>query len=178
MTTQPQKYSHHAASVAGEIAEAGALAGLVGGLAMAAFACVYAAIFGLGFWTPTKAIAATMFGLDMFAAGASAALIGIAIHVALSMTLGIAFALATPREVGPAPAVAFGLGAGVAILILMNLVVLPIVNPNFGFHLMWGSAPGTPFENQEPVGVAFAMHLIFGGGLALAPGLRRRFSAT
>jgi hypothetical protein len=176
MATHPQRSisSHLASSVAGEIIDAGAFAGLVGGVAMALFATSYAQIVGLGFWTPMKAIAATVLGTSAFdISTASAVLIGLCIHVVVSVAIGIVFALATPKEVAPGPALAFGLSAGVTVLVIMNLIVLPIVSPEMRSHQMWGSMPG-----EIPVGIAFLMHLIYGAGLSLAPALRRGYRAT
>jgi hypothetical protein len=158
------------APLAREVIEAGAVSGLVGGVGMALFATIYASIAGHGFWTPVQAIAGTVLGRDAMH-GASAVIVGVAIHVAVSMAFGILFAAITPREVAPAPALAFGMFAGLAILVMMNLVVLPVVNPYVRSHLMWGSSPGAAL----PVSVAFVMHLLYGLGLSLAPSLRRRF---
>jgi hypothetical protein len=157
------------APVAREMVEAGAVSGLVGGVAMVVFATIYAAAAGLGFWTPVEAIAQTVLGRGM--TGASAIVVGVAIHVAVSMLFGIVFAIVTPRDVAPAPAVAFGMFGGLAILVMMDLIVLPVVNPAVRSQLIWGSSP-----HALPVGVAFAMHLIYGLGLSLAPSLRRRFN--
>jgi hypothetical protein len=156
--------------LAREVLEAGAVSGLVGGVAMALFATIYAAWAGLGFWTPVEAIAQTVLGQEM--TGASAVIVGVAIHVAASMTFGVLFAAITPRNVIGAPAVAFGLFAGLAILVMMDLIVLPVIAPTTRSHLMWGSWP-----HALPVWVAFTIHLIYGLGLSLAPSLRRRFSA-
>ena len=103
--------------------------------------------------------------------GSSAVIVGVAIHVAVSMLFGVVFAIVCPLDVAPAPAIAFGMFAGLAILVAMNLVILPLINPTTRSHLMWGSSP-----RALPVGIAFAMHLIYGLGLSLAPSLRRRFS--
>jgi hypothetical protein len=165
-----REYPLHPVSLAREIFESGAVAGVVGGVAMALFATTYAAIVGLGFWTPVRAIAGTLLGQTAMT-GASGVIIGVAIHVAVSILFGVIFAAITPRDVAPAPALAFGMFAGLAILVMMNLIVLPIINPTVRSHLMWGSSPGS-----LPVSVAFAMHLIYGLGLSLSPALRRRFS--
>jgi hypothetical protein len=157
------------APLAREVLEAGAVSGLVGGVAMALFATIYAAWAGLGFWTPVEAIAQTVLGQTM--TGASAIIVGIAIHVAVSMVFGVVFSFITPREVVGAPAIVFGMFAGLAILVVMDLIILPIVSPTMRAHLMWGSWP-----HALPVWVAFTIHLIYGLGLSLAPLLRRRFS--
>lgn len=179
MATQPRGVlrTHHTSSVAYEIIEAGAVAGLLGGVAMALFATTYAAAVGDGGWTPVSAIASTVFGASV--QGAGAALAGVAVHLVTSMGLGILFAWVTPRDVSSGPALALGAFAGVAILVAMNLLVLPTydwtaprVGPLQRSHLMWGNVPGL-----MPHAGALVSHVIFGAGLALAPGLRRRFGA-
>ena len=153
-----------------EVIEAGALGGLIGGVAMALFATIYDAIVGSGFWTPVRAIAATVLGAqDAMTMGASAILLGLVIHLAVAILFGIVFAAITPRDVPPPAAIAFGMFAGLAILVLMSLVVLPIVNPAARARLMWGSWP-----RSLPVLVAFVIHLLYGLGLALVPALRRQ----
>jgi hypothetical protein len=161
-------------SVASEVIEAGAVAGLVGGMAMWLCAATYTAAVGRGFWTPVKAIAEIAVGARVYEMGARAALIGMAIHLFMSMAMGVLFASVTPRDVSPAPALALGAVAGVAILVLMNLLVLQTYDwtdsPGEHPHLMWCSVPGL-----MPLPLAFVIHLIYGAGLALAPGLRRWF---
>ena len=160
---------HHAATVTNEIIDAGMIAGLVGGVAMVLLATVYAAAAGIGFWQPVRAIAATIMGASAVQAGAGAVLLGLAVHLCMSMILGVIFAAATPREVSAAPALVFGTFAGLSTLVIMNLIVLPFVDPSARSHLMWGTAPGA-----IPVSIAFAMHMLYGVGLSLAPSLRRR----
>ncbi len=175
MTVQkhPSLHTEQATSLAREIAEAGTVAGLIGGVAMALFATSYAAIIGIGFWTPVKAIGATVLGAHTLDdGGAPVVLLGLAIHVVASIAFGVLFALAAPRDVSPAPAFAFGEFAGVTLLVVMTLAVIPLVNPTARASLIWGSSP-----NALPVVVAFVMHFIYGAGLSLAPALRRHFSA-
>jgi hypothetical protein len=157
------------AGVWSPVIEAGTVAGLVGGVAMALFATTYAAIIGIGFWTPVRAIAETLVGVDTLGA-TSSVIAGVAIHVLVSMIFGVLFAVVTPRSVPPVPALALGTFAGLCIFVMMTWLVLPIINPSARSHLMWGSAPGT-----IPVAAAFAMHMIYGAGLSLAPRLTLRF---
>lgn len=163
--------------VAVEVAMAGALAGLLGGAAMGLFATTYAGASGMGFWTPLKAVAAMVFGSES-TTDAGAAVVGAAIHVLTSVTIGIVFAWVTPRDVSLVPALAAGAFAGVSLLVVMNLLILPMdtwtapaAGPRAPTHLMWGNVPG-----RMPVPAAFVAHFIFGLGLGLAPGLRRRFA--
>jgi hypothetical protein len=155
-----------------EIFDAGVVSGLIGGVAMILFATIYAAAAGLGFWTPVKAIAATVLRISPLELGFGGVIVGLAFHAIVSIFFGVLFALATPREVATVPALAFGALGGVAALVIMSLIVVPLENPTVRAHLLWGSRPGA-----LPVGVAFAMHLIYGAGLSLAPWLRRRFVA-
>lgn len=161
---------HHPMPLAREVIQAGALGGLIGGVAMALMATIYDALAGVGFWTPVRAIAATVLGHDA-SVGAGPILLGLVIHLAVSIAWGIVFAAITPREMPPAASIAFGLFAGLTILVLMSLVVLPLINPTARARLMWGSYP-----RSLPVLVAFVIHLLYGFGLALVPGLRRRIS--
>jgi hypothetical protein len=158
----------------GEVIEAGALAGLLGGVAMALFAGAYATHAGRGFWAPVEAVAATVVGTRVYELGARAALIGAVLHLLTSMTFGVLFASMTPRDLSPLAAVPLGMFAGVAILVLMSLLVLPTYDWTGATadipHIMWGSVPG-----RRPVPIAFVAHMIYGLGLAMAPGFRRRF---
>ena len=165
-----RRYAWRASVLLQEILEAGLVAGLVGGVAMALFASIYSAAFGPGFFAPVEAIGSTVLRDAALASGPGPAIVGLAFHLLVSMFFGVVFALVTPREVEPAPALAFGLFGGMFALVIMSLVVVPLANPAASVKLMWGSSPGA-----VPVWVAVVMHLLFGAGLALAPGLRRRF---
>jgi uncharacterized membrane protein YagU involved in acid resistance len=153
-----------------EVVEAGAVGGLIGGVMMALFAMLYDAATGLGFFSPVRAIAATVLGRDAVTTGGGAILLGLAIHLGVSILFGVVFAAITQREVPPAAAIAFGMFAGLAILVIMSLVVLPVLNPVSRARLMWGA------PRSLPVSVAFVIHLLYGLGLALVPTLRRRFA--
>ncbi|HEY1959736.1 MAG TPA: hypothetical protein VGH28_29205 [Polyangiaceae bacterium] len=152
-----------------EIIESGAAAGLIGGVAMALFATIWAGAAGLGFGSPLQSIAATVLHSSGLVHGATGIVIGLAFHLIVSMLFGIIFAWLVPSTVAPMPALAFGLAMGVATLIVMTLFIVPVVNPSIRSALIWGSAPGS-----LPVAAAFAMHLLYGVGLSFAPGLRRR----
>ena len=162
---------HHPMPLAREVIQAGALGGLIGGVAMALLATIYDAIAGVGFWMPIRAIAATVLGHDA-STGAGPVLLGLVIHLAVSIAWGIFFAAITPRELPPAASIAFGTFGGLTILVVMSLVVLPLINPIARARLMWGSYP-----RSLPVLVAFVIHLLYGFGLALVPGLRRRLES-
>jgi uncharacterized membrane protein YagU involved in acid resistance len=172
MATGLQRHGVMRRTTAMEIIEAGTIAGLIGGVAMAAVGTGYAAAAGLGFWEPIHAITATLVGsaaaADMTATASIVA--GLVVHLFVSVGFGVVFAALMPRTVPDAPALALGTFAGVAILFIMSLVILPLLNPVARSRLMWGSAHG-----EIPVWVAFAMHIVYGAGLALVPRLRQRF---
>ena len=152
-----------------EIIGPGILAGLIGGVAMALFAMIYAAAAGLGFWEPVQAIGATVSRANMAEVGAGGILVGIVFHLLVSMFFGVIFAFVMPRTVPPAVALALGLFAGMSALVIMSLVIVPIENPSTRTSMIWGTAPGA-----LPVWVAWVMHLLYGAGLSLVPGLKRR----
>jgi len=159
--------ARHPSTLLAEIFEAGAAAGLIGGVAMALFASLYEAARGAGFWTPLEAIATTVLRASTLQVGVGPVLLGLAFHLIVSMFFGVLFSLIVSRDVAPAPALAFGTFAGLSVLVIMSLVVVPAENPA-GVRLMWGSAP-----SAVPVSIAFVMHMIYGAGLSLTPALRR-----
>jgi hypothetical protein len=174
MGTQTQRAARRRdeGSVATEILEAGAVAGLIAGVAMVLVAMTYASAIGIGLWRPLKAVAATFVGTSAYAMGPRAVLIGVAIHIFTSVAVGILFAFVVPRDVSLVPALALGALAGVAVLVVLNIVVLPTSDWTGGErrHLLWGNIPGA-----MPLPMAFVVHLIYGAGIGLAPSLRRRF---
>jgi hypothetical protein len=160
---------HVGDSRAREIFESGALAGIVGGLAMVIIAMVYAALIGENPLVPIGAIAATARGSAIIDTSASSIALGTVIHLFVAAAWGVGFAWGIPRSVAPSPAIALGTFTGVAILVVMSWIVVPIVAPETRSQLLWGSSP-----SSLPVVVAFAMHIAYGMSLALVPWLERR----
>ncbi len=156
----------HAGSTAREVALAGVVSGIIGGVLMAMFAMFYMGAIGMGFWTPLRGIAATLLGVNALVAGAGALVLGVMIHMVASMGWGVLFALAIPRTARAGAALAYGLGAGIVILLVMTFLVMPWADPTMRARvdLMWGSW--------------IVEHLIFGVGLAFTPALRRRFATA
>lgn len=133
----------------------GALAGAVGGMAMAMWSMIVLWLTGTGFWTPLNLIAHTFWRdapLDaqycFQAAGA-----GLIVHMTMSMMLGVAFALAVQRIRGSAASIA-ALGLGLALLLwaVMQLLVWRTVDPYAALtftpwvfaagHAMYGAITG------------------------------------
>ena len=129
---------------ANEIVDAGVVAGLVGGVAMALVAMAYAAAGGIGCWTPMKGVAAIVIGASAYDMGTIGVLLGAAVHAVTSITLGVLFAWLAPRDLSPMPALALGAFAGLAILFLMNLVVVPTYD--------WTAPSATPLGRPHLLG--------------------------
>ncbi|HET8541063.1 MAG TPA: hypothetical protein VFL83_14410 [Anaeromyxobacter sp.] len=127
------------ATAAGRAAEArgggagtvrtGIAAGVLGGLAMAAWMAASAALEGAGPLAPLWPLA------DAFARGpgaersAATLLLGVALHLAFSAAVGVVLAAAVPRDFGPVPAGVVCAGGALLVMAVMTTVVLPAVNP-------------------------------------------------
>lgn len=143
----------------------GAIAGIIAGLALGAFAMMYAAIMGMGFWAPLKMIAATLFGDPALIGGVGVIMTGLIIHMMVSAVFGIIFAALLPRGAGGGTALLAGVAYGFAIWAVMTYLVLP-----------WANATMYP-RVQMLMGSFIFEHLLFGAVLAITPGLVRRYSA-
>ena len=98
------------APLAREVLEAGAVSGLVGGVTMALFATIYAAWLASAFGRRSRRSRRPC--SVRRSTGASAIVVGVALHVAVSLLFGVVFAAITPRDVDAAPAIAFGVVRG------------------------------------------------------------------
>lgn len=129
---------------------AGAIGGIVGGLAIAALGMTYGAASGRGFWTLPNSIGGIILGPrdeDARSFGV-ATLVGVALHVLLSAVFGIAIVLLA-RDFTHAY-VATGLGVGAA-LWLINYVGIGAFHP-----------ASREVANVNPVPIALGLHLLFG----------------
>lgn len=120
---------------AGKLVGRGAVAGIVGGLAMMMFAMMYSLAVGKGFFTPGYHIASFVVGPQAmmnamesaFYLAPGAFLLGAAIHMMTGALYGVIFALIAWRlRLHGAGAVVVGMLYGLAIVVLMSLVVLPL----------------------------------------------------
>lgn len=135
---------------------AGALAGIVGGLVIAAVGMVYRASTGGGFWTLPNAIGGVALGPE---AGATRALgvttlTGVTLHVILSAIYGIATVLIA-RQLG-SNYIVVGVVLGIA-LWAVNYVGIASVH-----------AGSRGLAKLNPVGMAVGLHVIFGAVTGLA----------
>lgn len=147
------------------ILASGALAGIIGGVIMAMFVMIVAAVKGMGFLMPLKLIGATLFGKDAMADGVGVLLVGLMIHMIASIGWGILFTAVFQRALSVANGIPIGAIFGIIVWAIMTFVVLPLVNP-----IMRQSVSMMP-------GAWFIEHLLFGMGAGLAPLLNRRLPA-
>jgi hypothetical protein len=157
---------------------AGAIAGAVAAMAMAAYAMIDSTTAkDAGFWTPLYHIAApwigtgemetsmarAMEGSQYFALGPAAA--GVATHLAVGATFGALFGVvARVLRLHGAPAVPAGIAYGLVVMVAMGFVGLPIVAEVFG-----GGAPVSEMASTVGWGTFAVEHAIYGVVLGLWP---------
>ncbi|MGQ0540161.1 MAG: hypothetical protein ACT4R6_14555 [Gemmatimonadaceae bacterium] len=143
--------------------KAGALAGIIGGLLLAAFAMMMAVSNGEDILSPVRMIGATFIGPDALDGGAGIVMYGLILHVVTSIVWGVLFAAILPRTASVGFALVAGLIYGLVVMVVMLFLVMPIVNP-------------TMRDAVSPMMTPFAIeHLLFGAALALVPIFRRRY---
>lgn len=154
--SRPARRYPNAGSSSGQ-SLAGALAGVVGGLAMTASAMVLASWYGYDIWVPLKAIAGIALGPSAIAQVgfvAGPVVIGLLIHLAVSALLGGLFGVVTrrllrlPSDYG-VPAVAglvFGLLLWLAAFLAAPALIpqlMAIAAPAFMIqHIVFGTVTG------------------------------------
>ncbi len=153
------------------ILRGGIAGGGIAGSVMLAFAVIYAGMTGAGFSTPLRLIAAAINDVPaLIEAGEAVAapstmvilLMGAIIHFTFAAGWGIVFVRLFPRLSGGA-ALGVGLLYGLAVWALMTWGVL-----------IWVDRP--MYDRVRLAGGAFLFeHLLYGGFVALAPGLARRY---
>lgn len=143
----------------------GAVAGLVGGVLVAALLGLTRAAHGQDFWTPLKVAAYPFMGDRTLHLGFDAAAVGAGLlaHLVVSAIWGVLFAAFTfglPRWA----TVGFGAAWGLIVLFVMTYLVLPLsgamrvedgmaVRPAVVEHLVFGLVVGLaflPFQRPEP----------------------------
>lgn len=129
---------------------AGAIGGIVGGLAIAALGMVYGAVSGRGFWTLPNAIGGMILGPrgeDARSFGV-ATLIGGVLHVVLSAVFGSIIAIVAQNLTHAYIATGLILGAA---LWAVNYVGIAAVHP-----------ASREVAKVNPVPIALGLHLLFG----------------
>ncbi|MCV7395042.1 hypothetical protein [Mycobacterium paraseoulense] len=129
---------------------AGAIGGIVGGLAIAALGMAYGAVSGRGVWTLPNRIS----GIILGPRGAAdrlfglATLVGVALHILLSAVFGVVIVLIAQDFTHAY--LASGLVVGVA-LWLINYVGIGAIHPG-----------AREVAKLNPVPIALGLHLLFG----------------
>ncbi len=155
----------HGAALVVATVKAGIVAGLLGGLAMAAWLMVFTWFTGRGVLTPLKLFGGLFYGRNALAPGLGPAFWGLVAHLALSAALGVLFAAIFHREVAPLAEVASAIVYALLAWVLLTFVVLPVVNP-----LMREAVPSLSMA-------WFGAHVVYGGVLGVAQQLRRAVDA-
>ena len=144
--------------------EVGIVAGIIGGMLMAALTMMATAASGMGLLAPLKLIAATFFGKEATAGGAGVLLVGLMLHMMNAAVLGVIFAALIRRIEGGGAAVVAGLAFGIAVWLATTFIALPVADP-----IMRAAVATIP-------GVWFVAHMFFGVGVGSVPALRRKFA--
>ena len=144
----------------------GGIAGILAGIVMAMVAMFYAAANGSGFFLPVRSIAATWYGANALLGGAGVLIAGLVTHLGTSAFGGVVFAALPSSRKSATVALLSGLVWGVVVWAILSIAVMPWLNPT-----MYAGTVG-----REPVWW-FVLHLIYGGMLAITPGLVCRVSA-
>src|SRR5918995_7513933 len=98
---------------------AGAIAGIIGGILMAAFAMMYAELMGMGFLAPLLMIGATFYGPEALVGGGGVLLYGLVLHMITSAVWGAIFAALLPRGISLAAATGWGVLFGLVVAVVM-----------------------------------------------------------
>lgn len=140
----------------------GALAGLVGGLAFAAYSMIASAADGLSAWWPANLVAAIIPAyrpaVDGFMAGPS--LVGMGIHLIVSALWGALFGYMAMRAVRTAPqGILWGVALGLVAYLVTGILIGPAADPSlrladpfnyFLGHMIYGVATGWSFAGMLP----------------------------
>ncbi|MFN8596184.1 MAG: hypothetical protein U0559_08375 [Anaerolineae bacterium] len=123
---------------------AGVIGGAVGGVAMAAVAMVYGAVWRGSPWLPINVVAATLLRdlqtaspTELAQFNANALMIGGVMHVILSIGLGALFALLLPTM--PGSPIGWALTVGPLLWVIATVITLPLVNPLGANVIDWPS---------------------------------------
>ena len=150
-----------------EAIEAGAVAGVIGGVAMVLFLVTFMVATGRFALEPLQLFGGTFYGPRALspAAGFGPVIWGLALHLAVAAALGIVFSLVVSGDADPIVVTTSGIVYGLLAWLLLTFLVLPFVDP-----MMSRSLADFPFA-------WFAAHVPYGATLALASQFREALSA-
>lgn len=147
----------------GPALKAGATAGLLGGMAMLAWAVGWAEVRG-GHWiAPLQMLGAPLLRRLPLPSG-SGPIVGALTHLLVAAVLGLIFTVLLPYTRSVGLILLLALGYAVLVMGVITIAVLPLVNPP-----LRAAVSGT-------AGSWLAAHVLFGLSLSLVPALRTRFS--
>lgn len=133
-----------------------AIAGILGGMTIAAVGMVYRATIGQGFWTLPNGIGGIVLGPDAgdTRAFGVATLTGVAFHMLLSAVYGV-------LTVAIAPVIGIGyVGTGVLVGLAMWI---------FNYYVVGSAHAGShKLARLNPVWMAFLLHALYGGVAGVA----------
>jgi hypothetical protein len=110
---------------------AGLVAGVLGGVAMAVFLMIAAALSGYDPLLPLRPLGATFVGPEALSGGHAYLVYGIFVLLAVGALLGILFAALLPPGHRFASGAVIGLGYAWFMMALLVSLVVPAVNPEF-----------------------------------------------
>lgn len=147
--------------IVADVITSGAIAGVLGGIALGLILCLQSAATGMGFFFPIQLASGVFYGDDAILGGVGPTVAGLVIYVVSSVILGCVFALFLRPRTPTTDAVAFGLIFGIVVWALRSYIVLPSFNPTL-----------TDRMNLIP-GWWFLGHLAFGAILGSIPTIRQ-----
>jgi len=145
--------------------KAGAAAGLIGGLAIAAWAVGAAVARGMDWTAPLQLLATPLAGRLPIGPSGAAWAYGLALHLAVSALLGLPFGVLLPHRRSAGVTLLLAVGYALLIMVVSTGLVLPVVNPPLRAAV------------RAMTGTWLIEHLLFGASLTLVPALRPKFSA-
>jgi len=141
--------------------QGGAAAGAAGGVLMAGWAMVLAALTGYGPLFPFRLVGATLIGDDALVGGAAIVSYGLGLHLVAAVALGTVFGALSRWASSRSAALVAGIVYSVGLLLLMSYLVLPLANPALLHRMVL--VPGS----------WFFLHVLYGAGVSLAPAIAR-----
>jgi len=117
------------ATAGGSTILAGPVAGIVGGLVMAAFLVFAAVAQGMEPLAALEPMGATFRDAEARGGGAGPVLYGVLLHLAVSALVGLLFAMVLPRDLAPGSAGVICVGLAFMVMGIMTSAIVPAVNP-------------------------------------------------
>jgi hypothetical protein len=143
-----------------ESIEAGAAAGMIGGVAMLVLLCTWAIATNHNVLEPLQWFGALFYGDDALRMGFGSALWGLVIHLAVATALGVPFAMFVGEDPDAMTATGAGIVYGLFAWLVLTFILLPLVVPTMARAVA-----------QNPI-IWFAAHVPYGAALSLSVQIR------